>query len=747
MEQNEWLKRIASPLWQLLFLAITTIIITLLSQHALNTQAPLERCPGLKAITSDTIKDWGTDPATVHVGLQITHIPKFNVIDDRFVFEGKLWFLFDPELVSLDTIKKFSLEKGTISYQSEPELKLIDNLLFAEINIRFKTSSGLIHTAFPLDSHRIFINLINTSTSPQELIFQSDETQFIISPEVYVPEWRPVRHSVATGYMQANLDTDDPTRMVRHPKILFSIDFNRTGLRHVFIILLPLFLICAMAMMALGAQEVLGGDKALDIALAAAASIIAYRFVIESMSPHASSFMVVDYIFTFFLIVSCAQLIFSKLTYKQAFTNRFLWARATLLFVLYVIFILIWYILLFIWIPCKVTPASCLSCEPISQITCSENTFSSQEPTTITDANKLFIVGSTSDLSRADKNFGQQVKQGTELRLKQELAGESLLVQPSIRFLNDESFGLKALNNIKKLYKEGITTILSPVGSSTLKSYLPLIEDEKIVVLFPITGSLLFRKPELSHMLHYRASSAQEGALVTRHASKEIGAGRVLIIYEESPFGLSARVGAHHTIKELEIPKEYVAELSYQKGSNKFEPIITHIKTVNPDTLIFFSSSAATEELIRQLGIEQLIGKNLLGTSHLSNRSFKQFLKEKGLKFIMSSVVPNPQASQLEIAHSFRNYGSKNRISIDAPTFEAYINADIFMHLLTQIKGPITNKKIIKQAERIESYTHKGLLLSFDPETRELATTLWLDTGKDDWIKHDKVPLPLNNVE
>lgn len=734
MQNATWLKKIVLPQWQIFFLVITTILIAAISEYALKTQLPLEQCPGLRQVTKDMINEWGTDPAIVHVGLQVTHISKFNVIDDRFVFEGKLWFLFDPEIISLDTIKQFSIEKGTITYQSVPELKMLGNLLFAEINIRIKTNSGLIHTAFPLDSHRIFIHLINTNTSPQEFLFHADNTQFIIAPEVHVSEWKPVRHSVATGYTQAILDTDDQNRMVCHPKVLFSIDFNRTGLRHVFIILLPLFLICAMAMMAIGAQEILGGEKALDIALASAASIIAYRFVIESMSPHASTFMVVDYIFTFFLVISCAQVIFTKITYKDnPLPPLALWIRAFILMILYGLFIVIWIGLLLVWIPSQHPTVSCLNTTSLydKQEAISSGHLSEQK-------NTSYALGSTLDLSRSDKNFGKQVKQGLMLCFTQTSVQKNEEI-PEILFLNDESFPLKAVHNVKKLYKQGINTLLCSVGTSTLHAYLDFAQEKDIAILFPITGALEFRDSNLKNLIHYRVSSAQEGALITRYAIENLGTGRLLIIKEESPFGASAYTGAQQILTEFAIPTEYITTLTYPKGSVNFDSIISHIKSNSPDSILFLSSAPATEELIRQLSIEHLIGKNLLGTSQLHNRACKQFLKGKGLKILISSVVPDPTTSMIPIAQEFRNAAYAAHIPVDAPTFEAFICADLYIYAKNNLPKNHTSQDLVKFFENMKEYTHKGLPFHFDPATRELSTTLWLDESTAEWKPYEKI--------
>lgn len=719
-----WCSKITQPSYQLFLLIFTTTVIAFFSYSALYKQTPLEEIPLIYPI-SEINTQQSSDPATVEVGFQITHMPTFNSFDDKFAFEGKLWFLFDPAEISLDTVKKFSFEKAKIVYQSEPELKLINGKLFAEINLRIKCNSGLVNTAFPLDAHRIFINLTNQAVTPQEMVFKCDETQFLVSPAIHIPEWKASKTSVITGYTRANLDTDDTNKKTTHPKVIFAIDFSRSGLRHVFIILLPLFLICVMAMIALGVQEQII-DKALDISLAGAASIIAYRFVIESMSPRSSSFMIADYIFTFFLIISCLQVLFAKMTYlKKELPPFFLFLRAILALVLYLFFIIIWGFLLFIWIPSKapVAPLSEKITEKKSEI---------QITTQSSLRNASLQVGTTFDSSRTDASFTKHIKHGIELRLQAQRDTDEATI--SVLFMDDESFPLKARNNVRALRKKGISILLSPVGTSTLASYLDLIEDEKVCVIFPFTGATLFRQPELTNIIHLRPSWYQEGTLLMKYALETIKAGRIIVFYEETPFGNDALSGIQKIAEEEDIPNGSLITIPYQKNNHKFESQVAQIKNSNADTFIFCASAAATEELIRQLGIEQLLGKTLLGTSHLNNTFFKQFTLNKGILVITCSVVPNPATSTLPIVESFRTEATKKDIPLDTYALEAYINTDLFLHIIHHINDEeITPESIREVVESFRNYSYKGLTLNFNKKTGCLGSSLWIDTGDSEW--------------
>lgn len=69
-------------------------------------------------------------------------------------------------------------------------------------------------------------------------------------------------------------------------------------------------------------------------------------------------------------------------------------------------------------------------------------------------------------------------------------------------------------------------------------------------------------------------------------------------------------------------------------------------------------------------------------------------------------------------------------------SLEAYIATSITLHTMKKIlreDPPVTVEKLMKY---IEAKTeHQDIKLDFNPNTRELINTVWLDTGEGEWIK------------
>ena len=76
----------------------------------------------------------------------------------------------------------------------------------------------------------------------------------------------------------------------------------------------------------------------------------------------------------------------------------------------------------------------------------------------------------------------------------------------------------------------------------------------------------------------------------------------------------------------------------------------------------------------------------------------------------------------------------KANIPADTYALDAYIGARLLIDVLKHIEGPVNKDSIIKAFEGIKNYDFKGLQLNFDPMTRQLSNTIWLDTGAGEWI-------------
>ena len=345
-------------------------------------------------------------------------------------------------------------------------------------------------------------------------------------------------------------------------------------------------------------------------------------------------------------------------------------------------------------------------------------------------------IGSSLSLVSGVPSMGQRVKRGMSARVReanQGIGGNNYHIKMVI--YNDDYVPHLARNNIIRLMKnDEIDIILCPTGSPTLFSYLDYIKEDKILVLFPITGSNTFRKKDLVGLINFRETYADEVHALIDYVTTEHDAQRFAFFYQDDAYGVSALEAAHGELKKRGITEW--TDVSYLRGSSEFSKQAKAIKLAQPDAIGFFSTALPTEELIRQIGVEFLAGKVLFGISFLGEELIRQFAKRKGITIYWGAVVPNPKISQLEIVKEYRKAMDRNNYTYDVFSLEAYIGTSIFIDMLQKIEGPVTREKVRQKLESLNNYQFKGLTLTFNPETRSLFESVWIETGDDEeWIE------------
>lgn len=288
---------VVSPLFQFVFIIISGMLIAFSLYRGLVTFSTADSIPPLETVSPQKLASWGSTPSTVHVGLYIDQFQTFDVVRNNFIFTGNIWFVLVPGAISLNTLEQFEFARGQILYRSAPDTKLIDGQLLVKYNIRVSFNTGVNFSFFPVDNHRIFLTLVHQFVSPNELLFESTQQEFIIIPDLHSYGWNIINKYVASGYLSEKLDVNDPRKTVLYPAVLFSFDCERIGIRYLITILLPLLLIFYLTLFSFS----LDSRNAITLSAGGITAILAYRFVIENISPSVGYLMISDYLFFLFL--------------------------------------------------------------------------------------------------------------------------------------------------------------------------------------------------------------------------------------------------------------------------------------------------------------------------------------------------------------------------------------------------------------------------------------------------------------
>ncbi len=239
----------------------------------------------------------------VIVGLHVAHFNDFDLPNNKFSLDGMLWFLFNPNEVSLDTIKKFDVFNGTILDKSDPVIIQHNDSHIAQFRIRTKFQTALNYRIFPLDDHRVNL-IIDNRFLPDDVVFNSTNKDITFADSTYLQGWKIVEASIRTGIQEVVLERDNKRYVNQQKEAIITFNCERTDPSIIIDLMLTLILMIFLAMLTFSSEE----DSVLIVSVGIVA-IIGYRSFMQSVSPpQVGYFMFADYMYLFALVCVIATL-------------------------------------------------------------------------------------------------------------------------------------------------------------------------------------------------------------------------------------------------------------------------------------------------------------------------------------------------------------------------------------------------------------------------------------------------------
>lgn len=351
-------------------------------------------------------------------------------------------------------------------------------------------------------------------------------------------------------------------------------------------------------------------------------------------------------------------------------------------------------------------------------------------------------IASSMSLIRGVPTLGKQALRGLNLAVNQFNLNydESHDHKLNIRLFvdNDDYNPQKARQNVVEHLEEGIETFLLPTGTPTVMSFMDLVKKEKISVFFPITGSAALRKEEYKNIIHIRPSYEQEVKALINTLVKDFGALKFAIFYQDDSYGTGPYLEALKQLKNYGINE--VTSLPHARGTVSFENQVKALKLSQPDALALFATANASEEFIRQLGIDSLSNTQVFGISFVGELTLRRFTERLGINLMLASPVPNPNTFNEKIGQLYRQAMDEEGKDYDVFSFEAFIAASFLFHALEQSyskASPLNTRALMRQVESYGQKDFMGFPMKFNSKTRSLGQYIWIESkANSEWKRH-----------
>jgi hypothetical protein len=330
-------KKLVTVPYQVVMFIVLTGALFFMIQRPMHTFMPIFEEPEIAA---------GSDLAqkTVRVGLTMDDFTVFDLKKNIFVVKGVLWFEYNPQEVSYKQIDDFYLERGEILKKHGPVLELPGGLQRAVYYITVKYSTVLDYSMFPFDDHRIFLEIIYPSLDPSLVRVLSEPSDFLLGKNLHSGGWTIMTHRTKSGIRGTQMPSGKEEKVL---KSFFSVGVTKRDFRLIMILLFPLLLIFYFGVFSFS----LSGERSLSLSLTSVSGLIAYRYVISSLEPAVSYFIISDYFYLVILIESFVIFsvnLFCASDHTYLSTENLTSFRGMVLVLLYIMLLVMWYYITYV---------------------------------------------------------------------------------------------------------------------------------------------------------------------------------------------------------------------------------------------------------------------------------------------------------------------------------------------------------------------------------------------------------------
>ncbi|MBM3893845.1 hypothetical protein FJ365_05630 [Candidatus Dependentiae bacterium] len=340
-------------------------------------------------------------------------------------------------------------------------------------------------------------------------------------------------------------------------------------------------------------------------------------------------------------------------------------------------------------------------------------------PTKDINGNTEITVNASLPLTGEMSVLGKQVLDGMTLffnKLKQR-KNKGIIIK-----LNAQDDGFETVRT-----RENVTAMaeqsplcMSLLSTRSVYAVSDLVQQHKILALFPLEGAAALRTAAYEDIVFFRPSYEQEINRLVEYATRTLHKSKIGLFYEASDSGDDALDATKKVLEQYQLPLHAVGW--YPAQTLQVERAAQELSAKAPNVIICVAKARPTYNFVRYFVNKGLHKTVFMGLSGLD--SIQDTLKKsRGIKIITSSVVPDPDTSDLPIVKEFRADLQKYMGNKKPTTYalEAYINAQLLYELLKITPRPFTVDGLVKTIASLKKVNFKGLLLQYNPTTRTLS--------------------------
>jgi ABC-type branched-subunit amino acid transport system substrate-binding protein len=241
----------------------------------------------------------------------------------------------------------------------------------------------------------------------------------------------------------------------------------------------------------------------------------------------------------------------------------------------------------------------------------------------------------------------------------------------------------------------------------------------------PFTGAEFLRDAGLRSVINLRASYFQEAERIVDWLTRERGAVRVAILYQDDSYGRAGRAGIIQALERRGLVAS--SEGVYPRNTAVVKRALLSIRRGNPDAVIIIGAYQPSAEFIRwarKLELAALI----VNVSFVGTDALIEAAGEAGIGTFISQVVPYPHDEALPLVAEYRSAMAAlfPGQELGYVSLEGYLAGRLTIAVLRSIDGSPTREAFLSALTEIGHFDIGGFPLDFGPDDNQGSDQVFL---------------------
>ena len=271
----------------------------------------------------------------------------------------------------------------------------------------------------------------------------------------------------------------------------------------------------------------------------------------------------------------------------------------------------------------------------------------------------------------------------------------------------------KSIEAAKKLLEEDkVFALIGAVGTPTSAATHPIATAAGAPFIGAFTGVEFLREPHKPLVLNIRASYFQETESMVEHLTKDLGATKIAIMYQDDAFGQAGLAGVKKALDKRQM--QLAGEGTFERNTVAVKAALLSIKKAEPQAVIMISPYKPAAEFIK-LAKQIKLDATFVNISFVGSDALAKELGAAGAGVVITQVVPFPKDAAIPVVGRYQ--ASLKASAPDAqPGFvslEGYLVGRAIVAALEKVDGDLTRQAMIEAVQKAGTLDLGGFKLSY----------------------------------